>query len=191
MSSESHPLARRIGYARVSGPGQDLARQLRHLEAQSCTRVYSDKASGKSLANRPQLEAALSSLIEGDQLVIAEWDRATRSMWDGLHIIKRVIEAKASLIVLDRPYIDLTTPMGQGFIALFSALAEDERGRILKRTREGRREAIERGKKMGRKPKLTPYQVQEVRQRVEAGEHMRDLAKSYKVGRSTIYRACR
>jgi hypothetical protein len=44
--------------------------------------------------------------------VIAEWDRATRSMWDGLQIIKAVIVAGAAIKVLDRSYIDLGTPMG-------------------------------------------------------------------------------
>ena len=36
----------------------------------------------------------------------AEWDRATRSMWDGLQIIKAVIDAGAAIKVLDRSYIE-------------------------------------------------------------------------------------
>ena len=74
----------------------------------------------------------------GLQPLIAEWDRATRSMWDGVQIIKAVIDAKAAIKVLDRSYIDLATPMGRGFMAMLSALAEDERLRIIKRTHEGR-----------------------------------------------------
>ena len=35
--------------------------------------------------------------------------------------------------VLDKPHLDLTTPIGRGFIAFLSALAEDERQRIVKR----------------------------------------------------------
>lgn len=70
---------------------------------------------------------------------MAEWDRATRSMWDGLEIIKTVIQAGATIRVLDRSYIDLETPIGRGFMAFFSAMAEDERNRIIKRTHEGRR----------------------------------------------------
>ena len=70
----------------------------------------------------------------GVELVIAEWDRATRSMWDGLQIIKAVIDAGAAIKVLDRSYIDLATPMGRGFMAMMSAMAEDERLRIIKRT---------------------------------------------------------
>ena len=59
-------------------------------------------------------------------------------MWDGLQIIKAVIDAEAAIKVLDRSYIDLETPMGRGFMAMMSAMAEDERLRIIKRTHEGR-----------------------------------------------------
>ena len=107
------------------------------------------------MAGRPQLARALDDLDTGDELVIAEWDRATRSMWDGLQIIKAVIDAGAAIKVLDRSYIDLTTPMGRGFMAMMSAMAEDERLRIIKRTHEGRQIALARGVRMGRKPKLT------------------------------------
>src|SRR5262249_34237681 len=40
----------------------------------------------------------------------------------------------AMIKVLDEPHLDLTTPIGRGFIAFLSALAEDERHRIVKRT---------------------------------------------------------
>jgi DNA invertase Pin-like site-specific DNA recombinase len=120
--------------------------------------------------------------------VIAEWDRATRSMWDGLQIIKAVIDAGATVKVLDRSYIDLTTPMGRGFMAMMSAMAEDERLRIVKRTHEGRQIARANGVKMGRKPKLNAHQIREARQRLAKGEKTRDLAKIYAVSISTISR---
>jgi DNA invertase Pin-like site-specific DNA recombinase len=88
------------------------------LKEDGCIKTFSDTASGKSMAGRPDLEAALAQLAAGDELVIAEWDQATRSMWDGLHIIKAVIDAGAT--ILDRGYIDLRTPMGRGFMAMFS-----------------------------------------------------------------------
>ena len=55
-------------------------------------------------------------------------------------------------------------------------------------TGEGRDRARARGVKMGRKPKLTPHQVKEALQRREAGEPMRDIARSYNVHNSTISR---
>ena len=151
-------------------------------------RRFSDKASGKSMAGRPELARALDDLDTGDELVIAEWDRATRSMWDGLQIIKAVIDAGAAIKVLDRSYIDLATPMGRGFMAMMSAMAEDERLRIIKRTHEGRQIARAKGVRMGRKPKLTPHQMKEARQRLARGEPTRSLAKSYGVSISTISR---
>jgi hypothetical protein len=106
------PAKRLIGYARVSTQHQDLARQTKALKRLGCAVIYSDTASGKSMAGRPQLARALGDLDTGDELVIAEWDRATRSMWDGLQIIKAVIDAGAAIKVLDRSYIDLTTLWG-------------------------------------------------------------------------------
>ncbi len=188
MSLKTKAPKRRVGYARVSTDAQDLTRQVKALKRAGCDPVFSDKASGKSMAGRPALADALAELDEGDELVIAEWDRATRSMWDGLQIIKAVIDARASIKVLDRSYIDLATPMGRGFMAMLSALAEDERLRIVVRTHEGRQVAREKGVKMGRKPKLNPHQVKEARQRLARGEKTRELAKIYAVSRSTIAR---
>ena len=109
-------------------------------------------------------------------------------MWDGLQIIKAVIAPGATINVLDRSYIDLTTPMGRGFMAIMSAMAEDERLRIIKRTGEGRKIAQGNGVRIGRKPKLTPHQIKEAQQRIADGEKTRDLAKSYGVSVSTISR---
>src|SRR5205823_14423679 len=123
-----------------------------------CDAIHSDTASGKSLAGRPELAKAIDRLTPGDVLVLAEWDRCTRSMWDGLHIVKQVLDAGATVRVLDFPSLDLSTPEGRGFLAMFSAMAERERMRIVKRTNEGRRLAMERRVKMGRRSKLTPHQ---------------------------------
>src|SRR5271156_1503402 len=188
MSLEKKPKKRLIGYARVSTKQQDLTRQTKALKRLGCAVVYADKASGKSMAGRPQLARALEDLDAGDELVIAEWDRATRSMWDGLQIIKAVMDAGASIKVLDRSYIELETPMGRGFMAMMSAMAEDERLRIIRRSHEGRQTAQAKGVRMAHKPKLTPHQQTEARRRLAKGEATRDLAKSYGVSVSTISR---
>jgi DNA invertase Pin-like site-specific DNA recombinase len=107
--------------------------------------LYREKVNGKSIKNRPELEKAIDRLGIGDTLVVAEWDRATRSMVDGIDIINRVNRREAFLKVLDKPHLDLTTPLGRGFIAFLSALAEDERQRILKRCGEGMKAAKARG----------------------------------------------
>jgi DNA invertase Pin-like site-specific DNA recombinase len=68
-----------------------LERQLGALRAERCDQIFAEKMSGKSLKGRPQLEKAIDALGTGDVLVVAEWDRATRSMMDGITIIDRVL----------------------------------------------------------------------------------------------------
>lgn len=66
-----------------------------------------------------------------------------------------VVGPRGALVkVLDKPYLDLTSTMGQGILAFLSALAQDERERIVKRAQDGREAAKARGVKFGRKPKL-------------------------------------
>jgi DNA invertase Pin-like site-specific DNA recombinase len=162
---------------------------VRALKTERCAEIYTDTASGKSRVGRQNLAAALAGLVPGDVLVLAEWDRCTRSMWDGLQIVKEVIDAGASIRVLDFPSLDLGTPEGRGFLAMFSAMAERERERIIKRTHEGRRIARERGVRMGRKPKLTAHQRRQALKRLTAGdETTREIARDYAVHHSTIAR---
>lgn len=154
----------KIGYARVSSHDQNLDRQIAALRAEDCAKIYREKASGKDMRNRPQLAKAIDALPTKDVLVLAEWDRATRSLMDGIAIMKRVHKRGAYLKVLDRPGLDLTTPSGRGILALLSGLAEEERTRILSRANEGRAAAIKKGKKLGRKPKLDDHQQAEAPQ---------------------------
>src|SRR6185503_4057853 len=81
-------------------------------------------------------------------------------------IFKEIIDADATIRVLDRSYIDLASPIGRGFMAFISAMAEDERQRIIKRTHEGRVIARENGVKMGRKFRLNEVQRSEARHRL-------------------------
>jgi DNA invertase Pin-like site-specific DNA recombinase len=73
-------------------------------------------------------------------------------------------------------------------MTFLSALAEDERQRIVKRANDGRRAARARGAKFGRKPKLDAHQQKEALKRLLNGESARALGRSYKVHHATISR---
>jgi DNA invertase Pin-like site-specific DNA recombinase len=179
---------RKFGYARVSSPHQNLDRQIGALRAERCDEIFREKASAKDIKNRPQLEKAIDALGTGDVLVVAEWDRATRSMIDGVSIIDRIAKRGALIKVLDKPHLDLTTPIGRGFIAFLSAMAEDERERIVKRANDGRKVARAKGVKFGRKPKLNEHQQAQARKRLEAGDSARSVAKDFRVHHATVLR---
>src|SRR5262245_8255159 len=90
---------------------------------------------------------------------------------------KRRVGGGGGLInVLDKPHLDLTTPLGRGFIAFLSAMAAGERHRILNRTNDGPASARKRG---GRQPKLTNHQQVEALKRL-AAEIRRQLASDYR-----------
>jgi DNA invertase Pin-like site-specific DNA recombinase len=187
---ELKALPMRLGYARVSAHHQNLDRQLATLKAAGCKRIFREKESGREGIKRPQLEKAIDALGPGDILVLAEWDRATRSMLDGIRIIERVAARGATLKALDRQWLDLTTPLGKGILAFLSALAEDERARILARANGGRAAAKKRGVKFGPKPKLAPHQDREVARMVHVqGMSLRAVAHHYHVGHSSVVRA--
>lgn len=178
----------KIGYARVSTTAQNLDRQIAALRSEGCDQIFRDKASGKSMKGRPELDKAIDALGTDDILIVAEWDRATRSMQDGIAIIQRLSDRGALIKVLDRPYLDLTTPMGKGILAFMSALAEDERARITARAAEGRKIARAKNVQFGPKPKLTDHQKYKARQRLAAGDSAREIAKDFGVSHSTISR---
>ena len=178
----------KIGYARVSDKGQNLDRQVAALKKAGCKKIFYEKQSGKSTHNRPELEKAIQALSPTDVLVLAEWDRATRSMTDGIRIMERVHERFAAIKVLDRTWLDLTTPIGKGILAFLSALAEDERERINRRSNAGRKEAKAKGVKFGPKFKLTPHQQREALEMLEAGKSLRAVGRTFNVDASTIQR---
>jgi DNA invertase Pin-like site-specific DNA recombinase len=179
---------RKIGYARVSSQGQNLERQLGALTAEGCHKIYREKASGRTTRGRPELEKAINALGTGDVLVVAEWDRATRSMMDGISLIERVAARGCLIKILDRPHLDLSSTIGKGFLAFLSALAQDERERITKRADEGRKLALANGVKFGRKSALTEHQQAEALARIRSGESYRAISKTYNVSHMTIKR---
>ena len=179
---------RKIGYAPGSSAQQNLDVQIAALRAAQCDEIYREKASGRSMKARPQLEKAIDALGVGDCLVVAEWDRATRSMIDGVGIIERIHRRGAFLTALDKPYLNLATPIGRGFIAFLSAMAEDERKRIIARCNDGRCVAQSRGVKFGRKPVLTEHQQKEALRRLATGESARSIARSFDCHHATVCR---
>ena len=64
-------VVQRIGYVRVSSFEQNTERQLENIQVD---RVFTEKASGKD-TQRPQLEALLQFVREGDTVVVHSLDR--------------------------------------------------------------------------------------------------------------------
>ena len=150
-----------IGYARVSTVEQNEARQLVAFEGYSekITKTFIDKMSGKD-TNRPQLQAMLDYVREGDVVVVSDFSRLARSTRDMLQIVQELTEKGVGLISL-KECVNTDTPQGRFMLTIFAALAELERETILQRQREGIAIAKQQGKYKGRKP--IPFNEEKLR----------------------------
>lgn len=177
-----------IGYARVSTQDQNTESQTDALTEAGCERIFVDKASGK-LARRPELDKALEYLRRGDVLVITKLDRLGRSVRNLVELVDVLRERGIDLRVLHQG-IDTTTPGGMLVFHIMGAIAEFERALLSERTKDGLASALARGRKGGRKHKLTPEQVAEARGWIDRGEKtVTAVAALFNVSRQTVYRA--
>jgi DNA invertase Pin-like site-specific DNA recombinase len=176
------------GYARVSTGGQSLSGQEVTLREAGAAKVFSEKLSGASASNRPALARALSSLAQGDVLIVTRLDRLARSTRDLLNVMDAISQSKAGFRSLADAWADTTTPHGRLMLTVLGGLAEFERELIKARTGEGRQRARARGVHMGRPPALNPHQRREALARLEAGESQSDVARTYGVSHTTIGR---
>ena len=96
--------------------------------------------------------------------------------------------AGAAFRSLGDPLFDTTSSQGRLVSTLLAAIAEFERELIKERTGDGRRRAMAKGIKFGRKPKLSDYQRQEAIRRRAESETLASIAKSYAVDVSMISR---
>jgi DNA invertase Pin-like site-specific DNA recombinase len=178
-----------VGYARVSSAGQSLDVQLDKLNAAGCTRIYSEKRSGKQADGRPELQACLQFLREGDTLVISRLDRMARSVLDLAKIADLLKKKGVALRVVDQA-IDTGTPEGKLMFSLLSGFAEFENDIRAERQADGIAKAKEKGVAFGRKRALTEEQCVRIRTlRQEEKFSVPQLAERFNVGVATVYRA--
>ena len=185
--TETLPVSRGVGYARVSTYGQTLDAQLEQLRGDGCVKVYREKASGVQ-ADRRELQRMLKALAPGDVVTVTRIDRLARSTFDLFAIVRRITDAGGQFRSLAEPWADTATSTGRLMLAVLGGLADVERDLIRTRTAEGRSRAKARGQHMGRPPALTHQQATEARQRRAEGATLKELAESYNVGIATISR---
>lgn len=143
----------RIGYARVSSKEQNLERQLRAL--QDVSKLFSEST------NRPQLQAMLDYIREGDIVVVMELDRLGRNNKDLTNIMNQIQQKGATLEVLNLPSMNgiedenLRRLINNLVIEIYKYQAEADRRRIKERQAQGIALAKQQGRFKGRKPKYT------------------------------------
>jgi len=179
----------KLGYARVSTNQQDLSLQLASLRGAGVEDhsdfLFTDKASGKN-DKRKGLQLLLTKARKDDHIVITKLDRLGRNTADMIRIIEDLHGRGITVQFLDDG-ISTEGTMGKMVITILAAVAQAERERILERTNEGRRAAVARGVKMGRKPSISPATKEKARILVASGKPKAAVAKELGFSRQKLY----
>jgi DNA invertase Pin-like site-specific DNA recombinase len=124
----------------------------------------------------------------GDTLVITKVDRLARSLLDLITIANELKAEDIELEVLSGTF-NRDDPMGEAFFQMTGVFAQLERDLIRQRTMDGLQAARARGRKGGRRAKLTPAQAAEVRRMYDAREKtVKEIGELFGITRESVYR---
>ena len=184
-------------YARVSTLEQDTAAQENELmgyvknRGWDLSKVYKDKASGKT-TTRPALDALMADARSGNFSILVVWkfDRFGRSLRHLLTALEEFKQLKIDFISATEG-IDTTTPGGELAFQIFGAMAQWERTLISERVKNGLREAVRKGTRLGRPPvkRLTTAEIEKVRAARLKGMTLSQISKQMGATMWTVYQA--
>jgi DNA invertase Pin-like site-specific DNA recombinase len=184
-------------YARVStnDKGQDPEMQLRELR-EYCQRrgwqvaaEYVDRGISGAKDSRPELNRLMADAHKRrfDAVVVWRFDRFARSV---SHLL-RALETFRSLGVEFVSYseaIDTSTPVGKMTFTVLGAVAELERSLIVERVNAGLRNAVAKGRKLGRPQTLNGEHRAAVAAARAAGKPFRAIAAELGISLRSVQR---
>jgi DNA invertase Pin-like site-specific DNA recombinase len=174
-----------VGYIRVSTVEQNTARQLNGLPL---NKSFTDHISGKS-TDRPQLQACLEYVREGDILHVHSMDRLARNL-DDLRRLVRQMNGKGVTVHFHQENLIFSgdeSPMAELLLNILGSFAQFERNLIRERQKQGIEIAKVAGKYRGGRPKLSAEKAAELRARVGQGVAKAKVAREFGISRETLY----
>jgi DNA invertase Pin-like site-specific DNA recombinase len=177
-----------VGYARTSTSDQiaGLEHQIGELEAAGCTRIFSEHVSAIE-RHRPELEAALDWLRDGDTFVVTKPDRLARSVTDLMSIVEKLRSRCVTVRVLSM-HLDTSSPTSMLLLSILGSVSSWERDAMLERQRAGISRAKAQGKYRGRAPTARAKAPEVLRLKAE-GKSVPEIVRATGVSRASVYRA--
>jgi putative DNA-invertase from lambdoid prophage Rac len=182
-------------YLRVSREDLTLENQRLELEA-ICQRrgltivgTYEEHISAAA-KKRPEHQKMLQDAHDGvfDVLVIWALDRLGRSMFGNIEDVLRLDRAGCLIVSVKEPWLDTGGPVRQLLVAIFSWVAQQERDRMIERTKAGLDRARKAGKRIGRPARVTPELALQIERRTKEDWTVREIAMALKIPKATVYR---
>lgn len=186
-------MSRAFAYCRVSTADQTTENQIREIGAAGFAvddhRIISETVSGSVAAmERPLFGKLFDRLEREDVLIVTKLDRLGRNAMDVRATVERLATHGVRVHCLALGGVDLTSPAGRMTMSVIAAVAEFERDLLIERTQSGLQRAKNEGKALGRPPKLSEQQQQEIIAKRAEGASLGSLAKALGVTRSAIQR---
>lgn len=177
-----------VGYIRVSTAEQSTSRQLADVKLD---KVFEEKVSAKTV-DRPELQACLEYVRDGDVFHVHSLDRICRSgAGDAVGLVEQMNQKGVSVefhkegMRFDAGTAGMSAAQ-KGVLGILAAVAQMERELIKERQAEGIAAAKAAGKHIGRpKAQVTKEDVQKL---LDNGVTKAKAAKELGIGRATLYR---
>jgi DNA invertase Pin-like site-specific DNA recombinase len=183
-------------YLRVSTVGQTIENQRPDLERVVATRglrivaTYEEHAS--AVKKRPAFDAMMAAAHRGAFDVLGVWalDRFGRSMVGNVQAVLDLERSGVRVLSVREPWTDASGPVRDLLVAVFGWVAEQERARLIERTKAGLERARREGKRIGRPPRA--FDLATAWRLRDEGASLRTIAMKLHVPRATLGRAlCR
>lgn len=190
----------KYGYARCSTneSKQDIDRQRRELIEMGIKKenIFWEYESGTK-DDREQLNRLMKIVEPGDSITSLEVSRLTRSTQKLCEIIKEVQEKQIKLVIAGSLTVDCSPgkeidPLTKGMLMMWGVFAELEHDIIVQRVKSGLKNAVAKGKTLGR-PRTTadnlPSVFYKYYPRFSMGKiNLSEFARLCDMSRVTIYR---
>ncbi len=180
-------------YLRVSTDRQTVVNQAAEVRQLALARGYEavlyEEVESAAKA-RPVLDRMLADVRAGRVQAVAIWalDRLHRSMTGAINTVLELDRLGVPVLSVREGWLDTSGPVRPLLVAIFGWVAEQERTRLIERTKAGLERARREGKPLGR-PRVSPLKVAAAVERVRAGASIRKAAEAAGVNRETLRRA--
>jgi len=139
--------------------------------------IFKDFGVSGAKSARPGLDALLFSVKrkEVSEVIVYSFSRFARST---SHLLKALDDFKSYNVgfISISENIDTSTPMGQAMFTIISAIAQLERELIAERVKTGLKNAVSKGKRLGRKKSRNSKLIQELASQGLSYRRIADLA---------------
>lgn len=179
-------------YVRVSTERQTAENQVAEVRQLAVARGFEpflyEEAESAAKA-RPVLDRMLADVRAGRVHAVAVWalDRLHRSMTGAINTVLELDRLGVPVLSVREGWLDTSGPVRPLLVAIFGWVAEQERTRLIERTKAGLERARRQGKRLGRPP-ASQVLLYAARDLVVVGVPVAEAARRKGVARSTLQR---